>query len=214
MQNYEGYLFDMDGTLVNSEPLKAKALAMTCSEFNVKIKAEIYKEVMGQSWQAVLEYIFSHAKISKVPESFNPCFEKNYKTLLRAELKLNNGAKKLLNDVKKNEKKCALVTSASQWMVDTVLSLINLEDVFDVIITNEQVINLKPHPEAYQLALKKLAITSKQAIIFEDSRSGVIAAQASGCEVIGFLHNYNQKHNLAELVPCIDSFNSYSLTNR
>jgi len=58
MKNYSAYLFDMDGTLVNSEPLKALALSETCGFFGNKVDFNIYKDVMGESWSNVTNYFF------------------------------------------------------------------------------------------------------------------------------------------------------------
>lgn len=49
MKDYDVYLFDMDGTLVNSEPLKGKALALACAEYGVNVDYSIYNDVMGEN---------------------------------------------------------------------------------------------------------------------------------------------------------------------
>lgn len=64
LKEYQVYLFDMDGTLVNSEPLKGKALALACGDYGSNVDFNLYKEVMGESWSVVTGHFFTHANIS------------------------------------------------------------------------------------------------------------------------------------------------------
>ena len=71
MKDYSAYLFDMDGTLVDSEKLKGQALVKTCSLFGGAAEVDYYKEVMGESWEHVAGYFFKRAKIEPEMGQFN-----------------------------------------------------------------------------------------------------------------------------------------------
>ncbi|MEN8121573.1 MAG: HAD family phosphatase, partial [Bacteroidota bacterium] len=153
MKNYTAYLFDMDGTLVNSEPLKALALSETCGCFGKKVKPGIYKDVMGESWTNVTNHFFTHAQIKPNIDDFNTEFRKIYEELIRKELKPNPNVKKLIEKLVAKNKKIGLVSSASIWMVKQILIQLQMSEIFDIVISHEDVNNHKPDPEAYILAL-------------------------------------------------------------
>ena len=96
MNFYNAYLFDMDGTLVQSERLKGKALSEACSYFGAEVNIGIYKSVMDKSWEVVTGCFFENGKINPDKNEFDRIFKKLYKELIQDELELNANAKKLL----------------------------------------------------------------------------------------------------------------------
>ena len=206
LKEYQVYLFDMDGTLVNSEPLKGKALALACENYGSSVDFNIYKDVMGESWPIVTGHFFKHANISPELDEFNKHFRAHYERLLSENLELNKGAKAYIEHLNALGKKCGVVSSAATWMVKNILSALELNDAFDIVITQEHVTKHKPDPEAFNLALSKLNVSSEHTIIFEDSSAGVSAGKASGCEVIAIKHEFNGKNDLSRAVTSIGSF--------
>ena len=207
MKNYTAYLFDLDGTLVDSEKLKGKALAETCSLFGGTVDVNVYKTVMGERWLNVTNHFFAMAKIDPEIDEFNSEFKKIYQELLLKELTPNPNVVELLFKLKALRKKMGIVSSGSDWMVGQVLSQLDLSDFFDLIISKEQVTKLKPDPEAYLLALKKLGLSSAEVLIFEDSNSGLIAARNANCDSIAFKHEFNANHDLSLAIQTISDFN-------
>ncbi len=209
MKNYSAYLFDLDGTLVDSEKLKGKALAETCTLFGGVVGADIYKVVMGESWFHVTRHFFKMTKIEPDFEKFNAEFRAIYQELLRKELAPNPNVVELLIKLKEAGKKLGVVSSASSWMVDQVLSQLNLLDYFEVVITNEQVTKHKPNPEAYLLALEKLSISSSEVLVFEDSKSGLLAAKKANCDSVAFRHEFNLNNDFSLAIHVISDFNEF-----
>ena len=206
MKEYSAYLFDMDGTLVDSEKLKGKALAETCVRMGGSVEIDVYKTVMGQSWEFVANHFLEKAGINPEMEVFNLEFKKIYQALLFKELIPNLNSRTLLNKLKTKGKKMGVVSSATKWMADQILVQLNLTDFFDFVITKEQVANHKPHPEAYLLALNKLSLPSSEVLIFEDSEAGLIAARNANCDSIAFNHEFNTNHDLSLAIQSISDF--------
>lgn len=206
LKDYEVYLFDLDGTLVNSEPLKGNALALACLDYGVRVDHNIYKDVMGESWQIVTNHFFTQACISPVLIEFNRCFRSHYEQLLSEKLELHVGAKAYIEQLKQAGKKCAVVSSAATWMVEKILTSLELENIFDLIITQEHVTKHKPDPEAYTLALENLAASPEQTIVFEDSTAGIHAGKSSGCDVIAIRHEFNSKNDLSAALKAINTY--------
>ena len=208
-KKYSAYLFDMDGTLVDSEKLKGKALVKTCSLFGGNIDVETYKDVMGESWEHVAHYFFKKAGINPKMEEFNSVFKKIYQELLLQELKPNINVVELLVKLKEKGKKVGVVSSAFAWMVNQVLSQLKLTNLFDVVITKEHVSNHKPHPEAYLLALEKLDLPGSEVLVFEDSKAGLIAAKKAKCDAVAFSHEFNVQNDFSLAVQVISDFREY-----
>ncbi len=206
MKPYQLYLFDMDGTLVNSEPLKGQAIAMACVEMGGDVDFHVYKQVMGESWSVVSAHFFKHAGISPDIEQFNRRFRAHYEHLLSKNLHLTEGARAFLNWLKCCAKPCAVVSSAAPWMVERILKQLALDDQFEMVITQADVQHHKPHPEAFLLALSKFNVAPQQTLVFEDSYAGVRAAVASGCDVIAIKHAFNGGNDLSQALCCIDSY--------
>ncbi|CAK4074440.1 Phosphorylated carbohydrates phosphatase [Vibrio sp. 16] len=206
MEQYQAFLFDMDGTLVNSEPLKGLALAKACADYGAEVDFNIYKQVMGESWPVVTGHFFQHAGISPDLAEFNTHFRAYYEALLASELELNHGALTYLQYLKKQGKTCAVVSSAATWMVDNILRALDLDELFDVVITQEHVSKHKPDPEAYLLALSQLDLPTEAAVIFEDSHAGVSAGVSAGCDVVAVHHSFNGNNDLSQSIKQISSF--------
>ena len=111
-----------------------------------------------------------------------------------------------IHHLKRSGKKCAVVSSAATWMVNNILSALELADLFDVVITQEHVTNHKPDPEAYILSLDQLGLSSSQVLVFEDSNAGVEAGVAAGCDVVAFAHEFNGKNDLSKAVKSIAGY--------
>lgn len=206
MKSYKAYLFDMDGTLVNSEPLKGLAISRACHEFGTRTDFHCYKEVMGRDWPTVTGHFFRQAGITPDLDQFNRYFRYHYETLLSERLELNKGVSEYLQHLNVCSKKCALVSSAATWMVEQILEQLELSAAFDVVITQDHVSRHKPDPQAYQLALNELHVTPSDALVFEDSGAGIAAGHACGCDVIAFVHEFNGQNDMSLAMRCISDY--------
>lgn len=90
----------------------------------------------------------------------------------------------LLHELKSAGIKLALVTSSERETTDLLMKKSGYDQLFEFTITKQDVQNPKPNPEPYLMAMKKLAISPKEVIIFEDSSTGLAAAKASGANII------------------------------
>lgn len=206
LKEYKGYLFDMDGTLVSSERLKGTAISKACSRFGGDVDVNVYKEVMGGSWEVVAHHFFEIAKISPNMDEFVSEYSSIYKDLLRHQLKLTPNAKEFIIELSKKGKKIGLVSSSFSWMINQILEQLQLSNYFDIIITKEDVKNHKPHPEAYLLALDRLSLTSSEVLIFEDTQAGLLSAKGADCDAIAIEHEFNKNNNLNLSLKIIKDF--------
>jgi HAD superfamily hydrolase (TIGR01509 family) len=206
LKEYKAYLFDMDGTLVSSEKLKGTAISKACSRFGGDVDVNVYKEVMGGSWEVVTKHFFEIMKISPNMDEFVFEYSIIYKELLRHQLKPTPNAKEFLIELSEKGKKIGLVSSSFSWMINQILEQLRLSDYFDIVVSKEDVQNHKPHPEAYLLALNRLSLSSSEVLIFEDTEAGLLSAKGANCDAIAIEHEFNSNNNLSLSLKIINDF--------
>ncbi len=193
----KAWLFDLDGTLARNEPLKGRALAEACASYDRDVDHRIYADVMGEDWLTVTRHFFRHCALEADWEVFDERFRGCYLALLDAELTPTPGAALFLQQAKSHGLAIGIVSSAAPWMVERVLSRLALPVAFDVVVTQADVVNHKPDPAPYLLALSRLGLAAGDVLVFEDSAAGLEAAAAAGCRTVAIRHDFNTGHDFS-----------------
>ena len=183
-------IFDLDGTLFDTKNVNYKAYCKAIKEcgFEVDVDYSYYCEFCnGNSYKVFLpiivpgiteESMYSvHEFKKQVYVDFIDCARKNQHLFA-------------LIDLMRREYQIALVTTASRKNTDDILGAFNVSDEFDYIFTQEDVKQPKPDPEGFLLAMKKTGANTNSTLIFEDSDTGIEAAQRSGANYIR-VYGYN-----------------------
>lgn len=203
----KAYLFDLDGTLAASEVLKARALARACVSYGAEASHLIYADVMGEDWATVTGYFFKRYGLRPAFDEFNDRFRGFYLDLIEAGISATHGAVQFVTETRNSGTKIGVVSSAATWMVEKVLTKLDLQSSFDLVITGEDVARHKPDPEAYLSAISRLRVSAKETLVFEDSSAGLKAATAAGCRCIAVRHAFNTKHDFSGALREIETFN-------
>jgi HAD superfamily hydrolase (TIGR01509 family) len=181
-----GFLFDLDGTLVDSERESGEAMARALLEGQgIAVEQSDKDFVIGRSWVA----IYAHLQERYPRLSWNRAEVIAHTAMKRdevfAELGVTvlPGAREALRWTRDRPR--ALVTGSSRVEVTQVLPLISADAVFDVILAAEDVERSKPAPDGYQAAMARLGLPPRLCIVIEDSVAGIAAGRAAGCLVVG-----------------------------
>ena len=183
-------IFDMDGTLFDTKDVNYRAYTHAIQEcgFNVHIDYKFYCDYCnGNNYKAFLPQIIPQITQTQMEQIHN-CKKNKYESCLKYARK-NEILFSMIENLK-NEFIIALVTTASKKNVDDILGAFEVSTCFDLIITQEDVQKTKPDPEGYLLALDKAKVVKQNAIIFEDSETGMMAARASGIDYVQ-VYGYN-----------------------
>lgn len=218
-------IFDLDGTLVQTEKLKARSYAQAamelCSECTTyDAVVEGYKDVVGRSRREVAASLMrrfglepaARARmaalgVSKPWQAFVQVRLRIFESLIRDPevLRENRWPRtiELLETARASCYRTALATSSRWDRVRGVLDALGLADEFDLIATSDDVERSKPDPEIYDLVAEDLAVAPDQCLVIEDSPAGVRAALAAGMHVIAVATPFTLKHlqALDELDP-------------
>jgi HAD superfamily hydrolase (TIGR01509 family) len=193
-----GVLFDMDGVLAATEDLKARAHSETVKRYGGDLDPDFYGQVMGQSHHAAAVTFIQASGADLDPDTYAEAFRSVYGDLLKAGVDLMPGAERLLAAVKEQGFRVAVVTSSLRWMMDEVLSRTGLAEFFEISVSADDVSAEKPSPEPYLGALAGLSLAPADAVIVEDSESGVASGVNAGVRVIAVRHQYNSRHDMSQ----------------
>jgi HAD superfamily hydrolase (TIGR01509 family) len=180
-------LFDMDGTLIDSEPYWMESEQALAAEHKGKWTTEDGLDVVGMSLDKSSRLLKERANIPLEPEEIVDVLTEEVQKKLRKVIPWRPGAKELLQDLREHGVKTALVTMSMHRMAQQVVDAIEFS-AFDVIVAGDDVRNGKPHPEAYQKAAELLGFEPSRCIAFEDSVSGLTSAELAGTIAIGIPH--------------------------
>jgi HAD superfamily hydrolase (TIGR01509 family) len=195
----KAFLFDMDGTLLNSELLHAEGLLSVINDFSGENKelntaSSLEKEFIGEADNDVYKKLISDKRIQSTL-TLNTFLQSKNNSMIKLlkdspeKLITNESVFKLLTDLKSNNYKMALVTASERDITLPLLEAAGIKDNFDIIITRNDVQTSKPNPAPYTKAMHDLNLSSEEVFIFEDSPTGLESAKASKadfCQVSWF----------------------------
>ena len=183
MRRLRALLFDLDGTLIDSEEANHAAYSRALGEFGVIAEpAVVARTASGRQWRAFLPELIARAGVACDPALVARRKGELYREMLE-QIPANTALLALAASVRP-ALRTALVTTASAANVDAVLSHFALRDAFDVVVTGDDVSHHQPDADAYRLALKRLALDAEDCLAFEDSDAGVQSAVAAGLAVV------------------------------
>ena len=179
----QAVLFDMDGLLVDTEPLWFEIESEVMDRLGGDWSQADQAKLVGGSLQTTLDYLLGKATRPVSREQLGRwMLDGMVSRLNRSPVRPRPGAFDLLADVQTAGVPYALVTSSERVIMEGVLRATGLR--FPVTVCAEDVTRIKPDPEPYLLATKLLGVDPASSVVLEDSPNGVAAAEAAGCQVI------------------------------
>jgi|SRR3989344_5337161 len=204
-------IWDLDGTLIDSEPLQIKAYKESFSKFGIDINEDDYRKNMGR--KDIFERII--LKYNKKCD-YDRWYEektKIYRKEIEKKIRLLPRVKDLLEDVKVEGYKMGIASSTSKKSLLFILNKLKIRNYFQGFISGDDVINSKPDPEPYIRIAEKLNVKPKNCVVFEDLEIGVKSAKGAGMKCIAVTQTNRIKQNfkMADLV--INNFDSFKIGN-
>ena len=176
-------LFDMDGLLVDSEPLWFEVERAVMARLGGRWGEADQRALIGGSLDRTVSWLLAKAPTSASREDVARWLVADMAALILARgLPLQPGAGPLLAGLDAAGVPCALVTASSRAIMEAVLKVTGLS--FSVTVCGEDVRRGKPDPEPYLLAAAGLGVPAAGCVVLEDSPTGIAAARAAGCPVI------------------------------
>jgi HAD superfamily hydrolase (TIGR01509 family) len=185
----QAVLFDMDGTLFDSEVLWDVAINELAASFGAVVPIETRLAMVGTSMHDSMELL--HHGIGQ-PWRDGPAsadwINERVGQLFETQLVWRPGARELLDEVRAAGVPTALVTATRRKLVDVAVATAGRHN-FDVLVCGDEVAFTKPHPEPYETAARLLDVDITRCVAIEDSPTGVASALAAGAAVLAVPHH-------------------------
>ncbi len=186
-------IFDMDGVIVDTEPVHYFAYQQHFKHLNIEVSDEMYATFTGNSTKNVYQKLKESFKIpdevdglvNHKRELFNNAFDE------KEDLVLLPGVEALIKDLYESGIQLVLASSASKVTIARVFNRFKLHEYFSQIVSGEDFPKSKPHPAIFIKAAELANNPKEECIIIEDSTNGIKAANAAGIYCVG----YNSKHS-------------------
>ncbi|MGA2827590.1 MAG: HAD family phosphatase [Streptosporangiaceae bacterium] len=198
MPEFSAIMFDMDGVLADTEPLKGLAHVMAIATLGYVAHLDQYAEVMGQPSEQVRLHLLNSVGAEAVdPEYYQSLFRRYYTALINTQLKPMPGAIELV-EMLARAFRIAVVSSSDRHAIDITLDRLQIIQLIDVIVSSEDVSQEKPSPEPYVLAAVRLRTRNCRSVVFEDTEAGIQSAIGAGSRVIAVRHKFNRHHDFSD----------------
>ena len=181
----EAAIFDLDGVIIESEPLWKEAEIKVFKSVGIDLNPELCRQTTGLDMQSTIQYWYNHSPwenksrfqvYKELMEEMRPCYEEN--------AELTEGFLDVLQFFKDANITVAVASSTPLKMITAVLKRFHLFEFFKIIHSSENEEFGKPHPAVYIETAKKLNIPPARCLAFEDSFNGAIAAKAANMKVV------------------------------
>lgn len=205
----KGVIFDMDGVIIDSEPLHYKVFMQYASVLGISMTSEEYDTFIGTT----NEYIFGFLKekyhlTQAVPDLVQDYDAKIKQYLLASKNSLApiEGVDDLIKQCYGRDLQLAVASSSAKDRIDLVIDMFGLAPYFTAKISGQQVERSKPAPDIFLLAAATIGLLPEECVVIEDSHNGVTAAKAAGMKCIGYVNPNSGKQDISHADRVIRHF--------
>jgi beta-phosphoglucomutase family hydrolase len=208
----DAVIFDMDGVLVDSEPLHHDALNDVLAEYGHHYTEEQGKELMGTTFDDTWRIVT--ARLPGLPdvELLKAKYDRSVVALVLQKATPRPGVHSLLAALKAQGLRLALASSSKRAWIDATLSAIGVDGTFSPIISGDMVARGKPAPDIFLLAAQQLGVPPERCLVIEDSPKGIEAARAAGMPVVAVRTRYTQGMDLPDANIILDSLEEFDIS--
>ncbi len=200
----EAVIFDMDGLLIDSEPLWDISMQEVFATLGVDMPAELAAQTRGLRTREVVNYWHNYFKWDSAKSTEDVCTEiiDNVTNKILTEGEGMEGLHYILEYFHAKDMKVGLASSSPLNLIECVLNHLNISSYFQAVYSAEFEPYGKPHPAVYLTCAKELNVSPVHCLAFEDSVNGMVAAKAARMKVVAVPEPHNQKdkrYGLADL---------------
>ena len=195
----DAVVFDFDGLLADSEPLQIRAWQEFLAGYDSRLSDSLINEMFGLRVRDSAKVVQERLGLPLSPEEVMHGRDEIFLQLVATELPLMTGARELVGWLQaETSLRLALATSGHRRYISAALSVVNLQDAFEFIVTGDDVENGKPHPEIYLAAANGLSVDPSRCLALEDAPHGVRSAKSAGMACLAV------PNEMTESIPGLD----------
>jgi HAD superfamily hydrolase (TIGR01509 family) len=183
--SFRGVLFDLDGVIIHSEPLHEEAMRTVFRKMDLAVPESRYREFKGTSERDTFQLVareYSNGRFQgpEIHAAKQEIYEKGL-----TGVSLIRGFREYAEKLRELEIPAAVVTSATRYNCNLVLTILGIGDLFTSTLSADEVTRAKPDPEPYITGAFHLGLDPRDCLVIEDAERGAESALAAGCQVAG-----------------------------
>ena len=183
----KGIIFDMDGAIIDSEPLHCQCTIETLKDFGVEITLSDMDKYIGVADHVMVDSLINEFSINVSRDEFLKRQDEKRLVVFNKESMVSvSGTIELIQYLYDNGLKLGLASSSPRYFIEMVLNNFDLLKYFTIIVSGEELERSKPHPDIYLKAAEQIGISPIDCVAIEDANAGVRSAKAAGMYTIGY----------------------------
>jgi HAD superfamily hydrolase (TIGR01509 family) len=212
MSRFSAVVFDMDGVLLDSEPLHHGVLNELLARDGLVLERPEYERFIGWTTEAMFETLISEHGLGQSVGEYSARYADLVLRVLQEPLEPAPGVVALVQRLRELEMGLAVASSSQRAWIEVTLRSLGLTALFDTIVSADDVERGKPDPAIYLLAAKRLEVAPGRCLAIEDSPSGVLSARDAGMTVLGVRTPYTAHLQLEGAERIVDSLAELDLS--
>lgn len=200
---FEAAIFDMDGTLLDTESVFRDIVFEVCSELGFEMTHDVHRSMVGSSHERTQQLLVESYGVAFPYALFDEKCRVTMKERSHAGVPVKTGAVEFITELRARGIPTAVATSSRNPHAEHHLGAAGLLDLFETVVTRDDVANPKPHPEPYLTAARRLGVEPTRCLALEDSHAGVRAAHAAGMQTVmvpDLVHPNDEIHALGVFI--------------
>ena len=202
----EAFIFDMDGVIIDSEPLHSRVKMETFAHFGLPFDEGDLAQYMGRTSVDIFSDVLKkeHRTDVSVQEIVNYKHAHYLELAVGGALEAIPGSLELIARLRAAGVQLALATSSWRRVVDAILVQFDLTEAFASVISGSELPKSKPDPAIYRLSAEALGVDPRKCVVLEDTAAGVAAAKGAGMYCIGFRSPHSGVQDLSRADEIVD----------
>jgi HAD superfamily hydrolase (TIGR01509 family) len=214
MGNFQAVIFDMDGVLVDSEPLFLNAINRLLAQENVSMVSEEENErhLIGTTIEETWRRLIATRQLPQSVDTYIRMYDVVVRQVLKEQLTPQPGVSRLIRECRQRRLPKAVASSSLRSWVDLKLEALGLQGAFEAVLGGDEITHGKPAPDIYLLAAQRLGLPPSECIAIEDSPVGIAAAVAAGAYTVAVRTYSTRNLGLSQAHAILDSLEFFDLT--
>lgn len=211
---YQAVIFDLDGTLIDSEPVWFEVYQQLLKKYGKGYEPEFHAQLLGRSGLDCSQRIINHYQLSTTPQELlserEPIKERIFSV---TKIQARPGIGELLKELSSAGIKLGIATASPPAYRDRVLTEVGIRQYFTEFVSGEEVKNPKPAPDIYLKVCHLFGFQAPQCLAVEDGQAGVDSAVAAGIDVLGIADGRFNDHlvGVKHLIKTFENFKAVDL---